>query len=96
MIYIIGLINCRIPITCVGSIHPVDYRSREPDCITSMLHQLNLPTIQQRWKIDQLVYNFTYSKSCTVPATNADKYFVNQRAKRSIAIDNLKIYNHLT
>ena len=60
-----------------------DYRSRESGCVTSMLDRLNLPTLQQRREIDRLVYMFKIVGG-TVPAINADEYFIHQRAKRHI------------
>ena len=48
-----------------------------------MLDRLNLQTLQQRREIDRLVYMFKIVGG-TVPAINADEYFIHQRAKRHI------------
>ena len=35
-----------------------DYRSRDEDCVTNMLQELDLPNLQQRREINRLIYLF--------------------------------------
>ena len=62
-----------------------DYKSRNPGCVTDMLNDLNLPTLQERRKDKRLsfLYNIGLQKG-KVPAINPQEYLTPIKSKRQI------------
>ena len=60
-----------------------DYRSREDGCVTNMLRDLELPSLQQRREFNKLVFLFKIAGGM-VPAINSEDYLKPQREKRRI------------
>ena len=60
-----------------------DYKSRFEGCVTSMLEDLKLPTLQQRRLESRLVMLYRVVRGM-VPAINADEFLVPLRNKRNI------------
>ena len=60
-----------------------DYRSREDGCVTHMLRDLELPSLQQRREFNKLVFLFKIAGGM-VPAINSEDYLKPQREKRRI------------
>ena len=68
-----------------------DYRSREDGCVTNMLRDLELPSLQQRHKFNKLVFLFKIAGGM-VPAINSEDYLKPQREKRRIKAKQLSDY----
>ena len=60
-----------------------DYKSRFEGCVTSMLEDLKLPTLQQRRLESRLVMLYKVVRGM-VPAINADEFLIPLRNKRNI------------
>ena len=60
-----------------------DYRSRQEGCITKMLQDLDLPTLQERRRQQRLTFLYKVVKG-HVPAINLEHYLKAQRPKRTI------------
>ena len=60
-----------------------DYRSLEEGCVTEMLSVLDLPTLQDRRRANQITYLFKIAEG-QVPALPPDIYINKQRYKRQI------------
>ena len=60
-----------------------DYRSKDTGCITRMLEQLELPTLQERRKMARLTFFYNVAEGL-VPAMPIDTYLVPIRGKRQI------------
>ena len=60
-----------------------DYRSREDGCVTNMLRDLELPSLQQRREFNKLVFLFKIA-GAMVMAINSEDYLKPQQAKRKI------------
>ena len=59
------------------------YKSRFEGCVTSMLEDLKLPTLQQRRLESRLVMLYKVVRG-TVPASNADEFLIPLRNKRNV------------
>ena len=60
-----------------------DYKSRNPGCVTDMLKELNLPTLQARRKDKRLSFLYNIQKG-KVPAINSHEYLTPIKSKRQI------------
>ena len=60
-----------------------DYKSRFEGCVTSIIEDLKLPTLQQRRLESRLVMLYKVVRG-TVPAINADEFLIPLRNKRNI------------
>ena len=60
-----------------------DYKSREEGCVTNMLNDLDLPSLQQRREFNKLVFLFKIAGGM-VPAINSCDYLTPQKPKRRI------------
>ena len=60
-----------------------DYKSREEGCMTKMLNELSLPTIQSRRQKQRLVFLYKEVEG-QVPAMPPDLYVIYQKPKRQI------------
>ena len=60
-----------------------DFRSREPGCVTQMLHQHDLPTLQKRRKDLRLALLFKVVEGL-VPAVPPEEYLTPARDKRRV------------
>jgi len=66
-----------------------DYKSRTPGCVTQMMLNQNLPSLQERRKHLRLAFLFKVVKG-TVPAIYADSYLVPQQPKHAIRVMTFK------
>ena len=66
-----------------------DYHSRDPGCMTKMLQELELPTLQRRRKEDRLCLLYKIHKEM-VPAIPKDDYLKPIRTKRKIKAKKFK------
>ena len=60
-----------------------DYKSRNPGCITEMLNELELPSLQDRRK-DQRLAMFYKVVEGLVPAIAPEDYLIRQKPRRNI------------
>ena len=60
-----------------------DYKSRDEGCVTKMLNDLELPSLQQRREFNKLVFLFKIAGGM-VPAINSCDYLTPQKPKRRI------------
>ena len=60
-----------------------DYRSREDGCVTNMLRDLELPSLQQRGQFNKLVFLIKIAGGM-VPAINSEDYLKPQQEKSRI------------
>ena len=76
-----------------------DYFSRNPGCVTSMLNDLKLPTLQERRKLLRLIFMFKVVEGL-VPAMPADQFFskkpTNKRQIKARKFDNCVSSNVVT
>jgi hypothetical protein len=70
-----------------------DYKSREEGCMTKMLNELNLPTLQSRRQKQRLIFFYKVVEG-QVPAMPPDLFVNDQKPKRLIRAKNL--YNCVT
>ena len=68
-----------------------DYRSRQEGCITRMLQDLDLPTLQERRRQQRLTFLYKMVKGY-VPAINLEHYLKAQRPKRTIRAKQFQDY----
>ena len=68
-----------------------DYKSREEGCMTKMLNELNLPTLQSRRQKQRLIFFYKVVEG-QVPAMPPDQFVKYQKSKRQIRA---KRSNHL-
>ena len=66
-----------------------DYKSRTPGCVTQMMIDQNLPSLQERRKHLRLAFLFKVVEG-TVPAICADSHLVPQQPKRAIRLKTFK------
>ena len=60
-----------------------DYKSRQEGCVTKMLQELDLPTLQERRRQQRLTFLYKVVKG-HVPAINIEHYLKAQRPKKTI------------
>ena len=60
-----------------------DYKSREEGCMTKMLNELNLPTLQSRRQKQRLIFFYKVVEG-QVPAMPPDLFVNDQKPKRQI------------
>ena len=75
-----------------------DYKSREEGCITKMLNELNLPTLQSRRHKQRLIFFYKVVEG-QVPAMPPDLFVKYQKSKRQIRskkLDNFITNNIVT
>jgi len=68
-----------------------DYRSRDPGCMTAMLKNLNLPSLQQRRQTNRLKLFYKISNSL-VPGLPVENFLVPAKQKRHIKLTNFENY----
>ena len=76
-------INCIEKIQRQAARFMKDYRSREDGCVTNILRDLELPSLQQRREFNKLVFLFKLAGGM-VTAINSEDYLKPQREKRRI------------
>jgi hypothetical protein len=70
-----------------------DYKSRQEGCVTAMLDDLNLPTLQERRRHQRLTFLYKVVEG-HVPAINIDHYLHRLRPKRTIRAKKFEDYVH--
>ena len=65
-----------------------DYKSREEGCMTKMLNELNLPTLQSRRQKQRLIFFYKVVEG-QVPAMPPDLFVKYQKSKRQIRANKL-------
>ena len=68
-----------------------DYKSRDECCVTKMLNDLELPSLQQRREFNKFVFLFKIAGGM-VPAINSCDYLTPQKPKRRIKAKNFNEY----
>ena len=70
-----------------------DYKSREEGCVTNMLNDLDLPSLQQRREFNKLVFLFKIAGGM-VPAINSYTHVIISHPKNQK--DGLRLNNSVT